>query len=120
MTDELFDQMYGNKYLGAADLKGKSYRLPIGKTEVAELREKDGTTKKKYVVFFNGTEKGLVLNKTNALALAGAYGKDPTAWSGQEVEVYSEMTGIGKEGVRVRPVRVPVPIKTDLNDSVPF
>ncbi len=100
-----FDDLYGSKYFSAADLHGETPRHRIGKVELAELKEKDGSTKSKYLVYFEGAEKALVLNKTNAKKLAAAYGKDHPKWIGMEVELYAEMTGLGKEGVRLRPLK---------------
>jgi hypothetical protein len=117
-----FDDLYGSKYLSAADLKDDEPRLKIGKVAVAELRDKSGTTRRKYVVFFEGVDKGLVINKTNARRLAEAYGKQSTKWIGQIVQLYSEETDFGK-GVRVRPMRTPViPAKPDpdFDDAIPI
>ena len=83
-----------------------------------ELKEKDGSTKRKFVVYFEGVEKALVLNKTNAQKLAAAFGKDHSKWIGMEVELYAEMTGLGKEGVRVRPLKPTG--ASDLNDTINF
>jgi hypothetical protein len=117
-----FDDLYGSKYFSVSDLKDSEPRLKIGKVEVAELREKNGTTKRKYVMLFEGVEKGLVINKTNARKLADAYGKQSLKWIGQIVQLYSEDTSFGK-GVRVRPLRKPAtPAEPDpaLNDAIPF
>jgi hypothetical protein len=70
----------GSKYLGASDLKGQRPRHTIGKVDVAELKEKDGTTKRKRIVYFEGEDKALVVNKTNAVKLAIAFGKDSRDW----------------------------------------
>jgi hypothetical protein len=121
MSDE-FDDLYGSKYLCVADLKGAKPRLKIGKVEVAELRDKNGNVKRKYVVFFEGVTKGLVINQTNANKLAAAYGKQISNWVDQHVELYSESTTFG-EGIRVRPLRKPVPPAQpdrDLNDLIPY
>jgi hypothetical protein len=106
MSDN-FDDLYGSKYLGAAELNGQRKRVKIVDTEVSDLREKDGTTKRKYVVWFETEDKALVLNKTNALRLAQAFGKNRESWDGAVIELYSEMTALGKEGIRLRPVRKP-------------
>jgi hypothetical protein len=85
MSDEteLFDSLYGAKYLSPADLHGEQVRYKIGKVDVVELREpKDGSTKRKFIVYFIGVEKALVLNKTNANKLASALGKDRGKWIG--------------------------------------
>jgi hypothetical protein len=106
MSDN-FDDIYGSKFLGAADLNGQRKRVKIVDTEVSELREKDGSTKRKYIVWFETEDKALVLNKTNALRLAQAFGKAREGWNGAVIELYSEMTSLGKEGIRLRPVRPP-------------
>jgi hypothetical protein len=97
-----FDDLYGSKYLGAVDLHGETIPDRIRDVEVAELREKDGRTKRKYVAYFERTKKPLVLNMTNATKLAAAFGKDRSKWIGVWVELYAEMTGLGKDGVRLR------------------
>ena len=105
ITDDDFDAMYGSKYFGVPDLKGQRPRRTIGKVEVAELKEKDGTTKRKRILYLEGEDKPLVLNKTNAVKLAMAFGKESADWVGARVELYSEMTSLGKEGVRLQPLR---------------
>jgi hypothetical protein len=111
-----FDDIYGSKYLSVPDLGGSTLRVKIGKVEVADLREKDGTTRKKYVLFFNGEIKPMVVNKTNASVLAAAFGKNKDDWVNQRLELYSEMTGLGKPGLRIRVLQKP----DDLNDAVPW
>jgi hypothetical protein len=106
MSDD-FDDIYGSKFLGVADLNGQRKRVKIVDTEVSDLREKDGSTKRKYIVWFETEEKALVLNKTNALRLAQAFGKNREGWHGAVIELYSEMTSLGKEGIRLRPLRKP-------------
>jgi hypothetical protein len=122
--------MYGSKYLGAADLKGQRPRRTIGKVEVADLKEKDGSTKRKRVLYFEGEDKALVLNKTNAIKLATAFGKESANWVGVRVELYSEMTSLGKEGVRLQPLRAvtkpapaavaPASLQDEMSDEIPF
>ena len=115
-----FDELYGSKYLSVPDLGGSTLRVRIGKVEVADLREKDGTTRKKLVLSFIGQDKAMVLNKTNASALADAFGKNTDDWVGQHLEIYSEMTGLGKPGLRIRVFRVQNPIQQDMDDQITF
>jgi hypothetical protein len=96
-----FDKLYGSKFFGVGDLNGARKRV----VEIEELREQDGSKRQKYVVYFIGEDKPLVLNKTNAQTLAHALSKDRQDWVGATVELYSEMTGLGKLGVRLRPMR---------------
>jgi hypothetical protein len=123
-NEDDFDSLYGSKYLSVADLKDREPRVTIKSVEVAELRDKVGATKRKYVVWFEGANKALVINRTNAKKLADAYGKQNSNWIGQIVTLYAEDTSFGK-GVRVRPVQraatKPVAKTAELeSDSVPF
>ncbi len=118
----IFDDIYGSKYFSAADLHGGQLQCRIGKVDVVELKEKDGSTKRKFIVYFDGVEKPLVLNKTNAQKLAASHGKDRHNWVGVMVELYAEMTGLGKEGVRLRLLKsgAAEAAATELNDKIPF
>jgi hypothetical protein len=106
MSDD-FDDLYGSKYLSAADLGGRQKRVQIADVSVEELRQKDGSTKRKYVLAFGGGGKKLVLNKTTATQLVQAFGKprDPKdarkKWGNQVVDLYVEPTAFG-DGVRLR------------------
>jgi len=115
-----FDDLYGSKYFSVSDLHGETPRRKIGKVDVAELKDKDGSTKRKFVCYFESEDKPLVLNKTNAQKLAQAFGKDRAKWVGVAVELYSEMTSLGKEGVRLRPLRIAATPPKDLDDAIPF
>ena len=129
-AEDDFDAMYGSKYFSVPDLKGQRPRRTIGKVEVAELKEKDGTTKRKRILYLEGEDKPLVLNKTNAIKLAMAFGKESSEWINARVELYPEMTSLGKEGVRLQPLKTvakaaPATPKTpvidpDLDDEIPF
>jgi len=109
-----FDNLYGSKYFSATDLHGETQRHKIGKVELVELREKDGSTKKKFAAFFVGVDKPLVLNQTNAGRLAIEYGKNPQKWIGTVSDVYTEPTAFG-EGVRLKPHKAVMQ-----NDDIPF
>src|SRR5262249_54292176 len=91
--------------LSDADLNGQRTRLQIREVTSEDLREQDGRTKRKWIVRFENEEKTLPLNKTNALRLAQAFGKDRKKWVGRGVELYGEMTSLGKEGVRLQPLQ---------------
>jgi hypothetical protein len=128
-TAEDFDELYGSKYLSVSDLKGQRPRRTIGKVEIAELKNRDGSTQRKFVLFLEGEDKSLPLNKTNATKLAMAFGKESSEWIGARIELYSEMTTLGKEGVRLTPLRTvakpsaskpPAIEPDDLDDEVPF
>jgi hypothetical protein len=120
MTNEAeFLDMYGSKYLAVADLHGGQPRHRIGKTDVVELKDsKTGKDKRRIILYFNGLDKGLVVNKTNAVALAAELGQDRSNWIGVAVELYSVPTQLG-EGIRLRPLK-PAAAGGDLNDEIPW
>jgi len=122
--EEDFDSVYGGKYLSAGSLNGEIRRMKIAAVDPQTLREKDGTERRKYVLHFEGEERTLPLNKTNALRCATSFGKDRASWVGRTVELYTEMTGIGKEGIRLRPVqqqKPQIPVSNpDPCDELPY
>lgn len=98
--------LYPSTYLKAADLQGK----PANVTIRAVVMEKIGNDIKP-VLYFQNKEKGMVLNKTNGVTIAQAYGHDTDDWSGGALVVfpaYVEYQGKQVEGLRVRmPERQP-------------
>lgn len=107
--------MFPSKYLKADDLKsttGKGFRefsLTITgiKPEVLTSKNDDGSEKKenKWVMYFKGAEKGMVVNKTNAQAISDYYGDDTDHWTGKKIILFvaTVATPQGpKPGIRVR------------------
>jgi hypothetical protein len=116
-----YDQIYGgSKYFSVPDLDGGTRRATIGKVEPADLRQADGTMRKRLVLFFNGQDKALPLNQTNASTLANAFGKNPDDWVYRRIELFSEMTGLGRPGVRIRVLHNQKPVQDDMDDQIPW
>ncbi len=98
--------MFDRDYIGAWDLGTKDVTVVIAKVAAGELTAPGGRKTKKPVVHFNGKEKGLALNKTNAKTIAAMYGNDTTEWVGKAIAMYATTTTFGNETVeciRVRP-----------------
>jgi hypothetical protein len=110
--------MYGTKYLGPDDVKKPTTTLTdaVGK----EIFDRpDGRSEAKVLLHFKAFRKPLPCNKTNALNLASAYGKNPADWVGKPVLVKTEPTSFGgkpTKGVRVYPAD-PNDMK---GDQIPF
>jgi hypothetical protein len=117
----MFNDMYGSKYFSVADLQGETPRYRIGKVDVTELKDKDGSVKRRLLLFFDSVEKPLVLNRTNPRKLAETYSEDHKKWVGVHVDLYDEETSMGK-GVRLRPVKSAAAgaAAKDMNDQVSF
>lgn len=80
------DLMFPSRYLKAADFQGEPVQLTITEVIRDKVRMANGSMVEKYVVRFSETEKELILNKTNAKAMAKVTG-DPCAinWPGKPV-----------------------------------
>ena len=99
------DTIFPSKYVKASDLKGKQPTVAIAEAKIEAV----GQDSKKLVLYFQGTEKGLVCNRTNADRIAHLYGNDTDDWVGKEITLYSEMVNF--QGKVVDAIRVKAPIK---------
>jgi hypothetical protein len=80
------DLMFPSRYLRAADFEGKNVTLTIREVKRDNLRLATGGLAEKYVISFAESEKTLVLNKTNARAIAKVLGEQKaTNWAGQKI-----------------------------------
>ena len=74
-------------YLKASDLGGKSARLKIKSYEIKEFDSDKGSLKK-VVLSFDGKDKQLVVNKTNAITISQNVGsEDLNDWVGHEIVI---------------------------------
>ena len=110
--------MFPSEFLRAGDLDGpKLYTM----TSV-EMRDIGGDHKP--VLFFQETEKGVILNKTNNNTIVQAYGDETEGWAGKQIVLYpSETDYQGKRVACIRmrkPKAAQKPIQEELNDEVPF
>jgi hypothetical protein len=122
MSATVFDDLYGSKYLSGVEVGNQTLPVEIGSAETVELRQKDGSTKRRLVLSFPGQDKQLVLNKTNATTLAQLLGKDHRNWIGAKLELFTESTTFGL-GIRLRPLRptaVSKPRPAEMNDDIPY
>jgi len=78
---------FPGQYLKAADLKGRNVRL-IMRDVVMEDLSSGEQRERKPVLYFEKTERGFVLNKTNAMYIADMYGPETTAWIGKPITIY--------------------------------
>jgi hypothetical protein len=96
------DQLYPSRFLRSADLGGRPMRVSIEGLK----REDIGGESKVVLSFTNGT-KALILNKTNAKAIAKALGtKETAAWRGKAIVLVSaqvDFRGDIVDAIRVRP-----------------
>jgi hypothetical protein len=98
------NEVYPNAYLRCADLGGQPRRAQIESVTVEVLGQGEAATQK-IVLKLVGRRKRLVLNKTNALALAKAWGPRTENWVGRWLELRPEQVlfaGKMVDTIRVR------------------
>ena len=116
-------QSFTGQYFKAANFDGPQV-MTIRKV----YKERIGQDKtEKPVLYVEDNEQGLVLNQTNANAIADLYGWETRDWIGKPIEVYPTQTDFGGKQVDCLRVRAPEVDDTaaipdgfsDLEDKVP-
>ena len=91
---------FPSSYLKADDLNGHRVTVVIDSVEMESLGEDQ-----RPVAYFQGKQKGLVLNKTNSNMITEIAGTDETDdWHGVKIVLYSTKTDF--QGKRVPCIRV--------------
>ena len=110
---------FPSKYLKAADLQDRQVKVLMSRVETETIGDDD-----RPVLYFQGKEKGLVLNKTNANSISAVYGDDTEDWRGGEIVLFETMVdfqGKTMAAIRCRVLaRKPEPNPAELDDEIPF
>lgn len=96
-------EAFPSKYISAADV-GSEPTVQIRTVEMEQIGQ--GSEPPKPVVYFERARKGMVLNKTNANAIAQLYGDETDNWRGKHITlfpVWTEFQGNQVRAVRIRP-----------------
>lgn len=134
---------FPSQYLKSSDLNGKTFTLQISSVMIEEIQDK-GKAVPKPILYFQGAQKGMVLNRTNAEAISMVLGDETNDWIGHKLELFT-MRVQGPQGMtdglrcRVvlpqqqatpaqkapapeigRPSPALPPVGTVLDDSIPF
>ena len=117
------NDMFPSSYLKCEDLKGRKVTLTIQDVEVIELGGE-----RKPLITFQGKDRGLVLNKTNANYIAEILGsRDTEDWRGREITLKpakAEFQGKLVDCIRVHydpNAAMPVPSREPgEDDDIPF
>lgn len=95
---------FPSDYLKADDLQGRRALVLISHVEMEDI----GNEGKKPVLHFQGKDRGLILNKTNAAMLTEICGTPETdMWRGVGVVLYP--TKVDYQGKRVPAIRIDYP-----------
>lgn len=96
--------MFPSRYLTGSDLK-REYTVTI-KELLHETVQTSQGKKEFYVLYFDNAEKGLILNRTNAEAIAALYSDETNAWPGRRIVLYPvqiKVAGEQKTAIRIKP-----------------
>lgn len=77
-------------YLEGEELKGSTLTLTIEDIRQEKMKSRKGKEESKWVLYFQETSKGFVMNKTNAKRIAILYGKMTGDWAGKQITLYTE------------------------------
>ena len=127
-----FSEAFPSDYLRASDLQGRDVTVTIERVEFKELAGEPN----KAVLYFEGKQRGLVLNKTNGVTIVDSYGDDMNEWIGKSITLFPtkvDFQGRRVDAIRVRvqrqsasePIEVPSSPPSDSNgqgmdDGIPF
>lgn len=96
------------RYIAAAEFGGKEPTVTIASVqlELVEDTDEKKPPRNRWIVYFEGKERGWLLNKTNAILLAALFNSRKTEeWIGKRVTLCAEdvqMNGETLLGIRVR------------------
>jgi hypothetical protein len=95
--------VFPSKYLKADDCSDEDLTLTVADVR-QELVGQGPDADRKWVVYFDETTKGLILNKVNAQAISKLHGDDTDYWIGNQVTLYESETSF--QGDMVPCIRV--------------
>jgi hypothetical protein len=90
---------FPSDYLKASDLQGRAVTVTMAHVSM----EKVGSDQKP-ILYFQGKDRGMVLNKTNASKISEIYGDDTESWTGGQIVLYEAMVDF--KGDTVAAIRV--------------
>lgn len=121
------DTAFPSKFLKAADVDEQADETTeTWIVKMADVQMEEVGEDEKPILHFQGLDKGLVLNKTNANTIMGLYGKDTDTWEGKPIGLFTtEVEYQGKQtlGIRIRAkapkvARAPMPAVSE--EEIPF
>ena len=94
------ETMFPSRWITSDTLAGREFDLTIREVAAEVIGDKT-----KYVVYFDESKAGLVLNKTNAASIAQVHGPESDLWIGKRIRLYTDQAtwqGKAVPAVRVR------------------
>ena len=90
---------FPSNYLKADDLQGREVQVVMDRVDMEDVGGDH-----KPVLYFQGKDKGVVLNKTNSTNITMVYGSNTEGWRGKTVTLYS--TWVDFQGKSVQSIRI--------------
>src|SRR4029077_6678042 len=103
-----FRTLFDRDYIGAFDVQGRDVTVKITKVIGGELTAVGGRKSKKPILYFEGKERGMICNKTNAKTVAAMFGNFTESWVGKRITLFVTQTRDPSTGgdidcIRIRP-----------------
>lgn len=95
---------FPSKYLKCADLDGAELPVVIESATIEEIGDD-----RKLVLSFQGVDKALVCNKTNAMTIGHKYGEETDDWVGREIILCPATAMFNNRVVDAIRIRLPAP-----------
>jgi hypothetical protein len=111
---------FTGEYIAAVEFGSAQPTLTISGIKGVKVEEEGKPSKGKAVVTFQGKDRAWLLNKTNAMCLAGMFGPDTDKWIGKRVTLLAVEVQVGKgrePGIRVKgspDLKAPVKVEIKL------
>lgn len=97
------NDLFPSRWLKADDLADDEDTIVTIKSVGVEEVGQGDDREEKAVVFFRELDKGLVLNKTNASAIAQQHGDDTDDWTGKRIALFQQEVDFrGKQTLAIR------------------
>ncbi|MGY2995489.1 hypothetical protein [Mesorhizobium sp. URHB0026] len=113
------NEAFPSKYLKASDIPEEGQSVVISAIEEEEVG-KDKEVRP--VLYFEGEDKGIILNKTNATNISKLYGYETDDWVGKKVQLgtaWVDFQGQSVEAIRVYPPKRQSPNAPLSNKAAP-
>jgi hypothetical protein len=100
-----YKAMFKGRFIAAVEIPdGREVTMTIRAVEIVPIEDERGEIRQRPVVSLAGTDRGWVLNRTNAELVAAMFGAETDDWAGKRVTLRSEVVQFGRErvpGIRV-------------------
>lgn len=107
-TPQTVSQLFPSQWLSADDLTGRAVVVQIAAVTFEDVRQYDGRSERRAVVSFERAHKRLILNKTQAQAIAAILHSEAFAdWPGQKIQLSAGRAPNGKDTVLITQAPIP-------------